>query len=124
MITLILVKRMNPERGYSTALLGRGYLTSLEIPQQMKRTIQVDEKNNFIDTNLLANMDILNLRGSGFRTVFRPVRNLTSGKPQSHGLMTEGVASFSQMFLTSVIKWAIKFSGRSPGQNKLPIYCF
>ena len=69
MITLILVKRMNAERGYSTALLERGYLTSLEIPQLMKRTIQIDEKNNFIDTNLLANMDILNLRGSGFRTV-------------------------------------------------------
>ena len=54
---------------FSTALLGRGYLTSREIPQLIKHTIQIDEKNNFIDTNLLANMDILNLRGSGFRTV-------------------------------------------------------
>ena len=69
MITLILVKRMNAERGYSTALLGRGYLTSLEIPQLIKHTIKIDEKNNFIDTNLLANMDILNIHGSGFRTM-------------------------------------------------------
>ena len=69
MNTLILVKRRNPERGYSTARLGQGYLTSLEVRQLIKHTMQIDEKNNFIDTNLLANMDILNLRGSGFRTV-------------------------------------------------------
>ena len=69
MITLTLVKRLNAEKGYSTALLERGYLTSFEIPQLMKRTMQIDEKNHFIDTNLLANMDILNLHGSGFRTV-------------------------------------------------------